>query len=52
MSSSQRETIGALRQWLAEGRAQSASFREKHQAQQQFVQLETLPETEIGNQEE
>lgn len=43
MSSSQREAISALRQWLAEGRAQSASFREKQQAQQQFVQIQIDP---------
>ena len=35
--------IGSKRQWLAEGRAQSASFREKQQAQQQFVQIQIDP---------
>jgi AAA+ superfamily predicted ATPase len=43
LSVSQRETIGALRNWLREGRAQSASFQEIKEAEQQFVplQLET-----------
>jgi AAA+ superfamily predicted ATPase len=43
LSVSQRETIGALRNWLKEGRAQSASFQEIKEAEQQFVplQLET-----------
>lgn len=40
MSKSQREAIGALRQWLSEGRAQSASFTETKQAEEQFVQIE------------
>ncbi len=40
MSRSQREVVGALRQWLAEGRAQSASFREVQEAQQEFVQIQ------------
>jgi AAA+ superfamily predicted ATPase len=40
MSKSQREAIGALRQWLSEGRAQSASFAEAKQAEAQFVQIE------------
>lgn len=39
LSVSQRETINALRQWLKEGRAQSASFRELDEAAQQFVPL-------------
>ncbi len=43
MSRSQREAIGALRQWLTEGRAQSASFTEARQAQEQFVQIEIEP---------
>lgn len=43
MSQSQREAIGMLRQWLAEGRAQSASFREAGQAQAQFVQIQIGP---------
>lgn len=43
MSQSQREAIGALRQWLAEDRAQSASFLEARQAQEQFVQIEIDP---------
>jgi hypothetical protein len=40
---SQRETIGALRAWLKEGRAQSASFQEVREAEQQFVPLELNP---------
>ena len=43
MSQSQREAVGALRQWLSEGRAQSASFQEIQQAEQQFVQIELPP---------
>jgi len=37
---SQQETIGALRNWLREGRAQSASFQEIREAEQQFVPLQ------------
>ncbi|MBI5368943.1 MAG: AAA family ATPase [Planctomycetes bacterium] len=37
LSHSQRETIGALRRWLLEGRAQSASFREASEAAALFV---------------
>ncbi len=40
LSVSQRETIGALRAWLKEGRAQSASFQEAREAEQQFVPLD------------
>jgi len=40
LSISQRETVGALRLWLREGRAQSASFREVAQAEQEFVPLQ------------
>ena len=40
LSVSQRETIEALRKWLHEGRAQSASFREITDAEQQFVPLQ------------
>lgn len=36
---SQRETVGALRAWLREGRAQSASFQQTQEAEQQFVSL-------------
>jgi hypothetical protein len=43
LSVSQRETIAALREWLKEGRAQSASFRETHEAEQQFVPLQLNP---------
>jgi AAA+ superfamily predicted ATPase len=48
ISVSQREIIGALRRWLREGRAQSASFREIKQAEEQFVQLENNPEPAHG----
>ncbi|HEX2981027.1 MAG TPA: AAA family ATPase [Anaerolineaceae bacterium] len=40
LSVSQRETIEGLRNWLQEGRAQSASFQEAQEAQGQFVQLQ------------
>jgi SpoVK/Ycf46/Vps4 family AAA+-type ATPase len=40
LSVSQRETIESLRNWLREGRAQSASFRELQEAEQQFVPLQ------------
>jgi AAA+ superfamily predicted ATPase len=43
LSVSQREVIGALRQWLQEGRAQSASFREVALAAEQFVPLDIAP---------
>jgi SpoVK/Ycf46/Vps4 family AAA+-type ATPase len=43
MSRSQFEVVSALRSYLAEGRAQSASFREKQQAQQQFVNIQIDP---------
>ncbi len=40
LSVSQRETINALRDWLREGRAQSASFQEVREAEQRFVPLQ------------
>lgn len=40
LSVSQREVVQALRDWLGEGRAQSASFREAREAAQQFVPLQ------------
>jgi AAA+ superfamily predicted ATPase len=43
LSVSQREAIGALRNWLSEGRAQSASFEEKREAEHEFVRLELNP---------
>lgn len=43
LSVSQRETITYLREWLREGRAQSASFSESHEAEDQFVRLEIAP---------
>jgi len=43
LSVSQREVIGALREWLREGRAQSASFAEAAQAEERFVPLEIAP---------
>lgn len=45
LSVSARETIEALRQWLSEGRAQSASFQEAKEAEQQFVPLQLAPPT-------
>lgn len=40
LSVSQKETIEALRNWLQEGRAQSASFQEAQEAKKQFVPLQ------------
>lgn len=40
LSVSQRETVQALRNWLREGRAQSASFQEVREAEEQFVPLQ------------
>ena len=40
LSISARERIEALRNWLREGRAQSASFQEIREAEQQFVPLQ------------
>lgn len=40
LSVSQREVIEGLREWLRDGRAQSASFDEAAQAQEQFVPLQ------------
>ena len=40
MSRSQKEIVDGLRQWLSEGRAQSASFKEIEQAQKTFVPIE------------
>jgi len=40
LSVSQRETIGDLRSWLKEGRAQSASFQEIREAESKFVPLQ------------
>ena len=43
MSRSQREVIEVLREWLTEGRAQSASFKEAQQASRRFVPIEIQP---------
>jgi hypothetical protein len=43
LSVSQREVIQALRDWLREGRAQSASFGAKVEAERQFVPLQIKP---------
>lgn len=43
LSVSQREVINYLRTWLREGRAQSASFQETVDAENQFVRLEIRP---------
>jgi len=43
LSRSQRETIEALRQWLREGRAQSASYQETQKWEQNIVQLQIEP---------
>jgi AAA+ superfamily predicted ATPase len=40
LSVSQREVVQGLRDWLQEGRAQSASFQEMQEAEQQFVPLQ------------
>lgn len=39
LSVSQRENVAALRSWLLEGRAQSASFNQTLDAETQFVQI-------------
>jgi AAA+ superfamily predicted ATPase len=39
LSVSSRETVAALRAWLHEGRAQSASFSQAEEAESQFVQI-------------
>jgi AAA+ superfamily predicted ATPase len=39
LSVSQRENVAALRSWLREGRAQSASFQEAQDAENRFVQI-------------
>jgi ATP-dependent 26S proteasome regulatory subunit len=44
LSRSQRETVEALREWLAEGRAQSASFPETKQAAESFVPVPIEPQ--------
>ena len=46
LSVSSREIINALREWLHEGRAQSASFSEIREAEEQFVPLEIGPRIE------
>jgi SpoVK/Ycf46/Vps4 family AAA+-type ATPase len=40
LSVSQRENIETLRNWLREGRAQSASFRENQEASNRFVRIQ------------
>lgn len=40
LSVSQRENIESLRNWLREGRAQSASFRETEEAANRFVRIQ------------
>lgn len=40
LSIAQRETVQALRDWLREGRARSASFQETREAEEQFVPLQ------------
>ena len=40
LSVSQREQIEQLRNWLREGRAQSASFRDMEDAASQFVPIQ------------
>jgi SpoVK/Ycf46/Vps4 family AAA+-type ATPase len=40
LSVSQREVVQALRDWLREGRAQSASFQETQEAEERFVPLQ------------
>ena len=40
LSISQKETVTALRNWLREGRAQSASFMETTEAENKFVQIQ------------
>jgi hypothetical protein len=40
LSRSQRERIEALRSWLRDGRAQSASYAEARKHEEQFVQIQ------------
>jgi AAA+ superfamily predicted ATPase len=40
LSVSQREVVQMLREWLQEGRAQSASFQETREAEERFVPLQ------------
>ncbi len=47
LSVSQRETVEALRNWLREGRAQSASFEETKDAERQFVPLQIEPGRQV-----
>jgi len=43
LSVSQRDRVEALRQWLRDGHAKSASFQETQQAEREFVQIEPRP---------
>jgi AAA+ superfamily predicted ATPase len=47
LSRSQREQVEALRSWLREGRARSASFQEVREAQKQFVPIAPLAPIEV-----
>jgi AAA+ superfamily predicted ATPase len=49
LSVSQRETVQALRDWLREGRAQSASFQKTQEAERQFVPLQIDPRIAEGD---
>jgi hypothetical protein len=42
LSVAQREVVEALRDWMREGRAQSASFQEAQEAEQRSVRLELM----------
>jgi SpoVK/Ycf46/Vps4 family AAA+-type ATPase len=48
LSKSQKEIINALREWMIEGRAQSASFSEAAEAQKWSVDIQLDPVNQIG----
>jgi len=48
LSKSQKEIINALREWMIEGRAQSASFSEAEEAQKWYVDIQLDPVNKIG----
>ncbi len=49
ISKSQREAVEALRDWLREGRAQSASYAEKVRGEQDVVQIQVGSSKEDSN---
>jgi SpoVK/Ycf46/Vps4 family AAA+-type ATPase len=49
LSKSQKEIINALRDWMIDGRAQSASFIEAEEAQKWYVDIQLDPVKKIAN---